>query len=276
MQQFDLHPKAAISARTRSTTGGAITLATLLFGLILLITRAQVDFGKWTEDVRVNQLDPSGKMRLSYDVSFLDVSSCGGVFRVEVLDALGRAIPHDEDKVGISFWSKECRVQGHLDIPVGRGTFRIYPAMMTPDGTRGNHRVNAISFGDRLHGIDKSALVLQTESARTEVPGAWSYFVNLVPTTSNGVDGYQLAATRNFVELRNPYQSRGSIYFHYDSSPVRMFLENRLTLGRILHFFARALGIVSGLFAFVGTFREIFVNVHGKTGKRKKQSNLVM
>lgn len=276
MKHLDLHPKAAISARKRTAMGGAVTLATLTVGLVLLVVRASIDFGTRAEEVRMDEIDRGDTFRLSFDVSFLDVNSCNSMFRVELLDSLQRSVDHDDSGFYATFWNKECRVRGVLNAPVGKGTFRVYPTLFNVEYIHGNHRVNAISAGDSLPSVHYASTVLKTDSARTETVGFWTYFINLVPTSSNGVDGFQLAATRNFVDLKNANHIRGSIFFHYEASPVRMYLDNRMTLSKFLHFLARGLGILSGLFAFVGISRDVSLHLYGRSGKRKKQSNLVM
>jgi hypothetical protein len=276
MKNFDLHPKPATSARKKSVLGGILTSATLFITVLLLFFRAREDFGKRTEDVSVNTIAHAEKTEVSFDISFLKVQSCNSLYKVEVLDALGRVVADDGSNLAAHWWAGECKVSGIIHVPAGKGTFRIYPSQPSLENIYAHHRVDKLGVGTPIYGVDYYARLLKTDSVINDRPGAWSYFLSLVPTTSNGVDGYQIAATRNFVELSNPMAARGSVFFYYDSSPVRMYLDSRLSISKVLHFIARAIGIISGLFAFVGAFREIFINVTLQKPGKKKKSNLVM
>ena len=274
MKQFDLHPKAATSARKKTVIGGILTSVTVIIALILLYFRAKVDFGRRTEDVRINDIAHDETMPIEFDVYFTEVSSCLRNFQVEVLDALHRPVKDPQAKITVGFWNRACRIYGTIHVPAGKGTFRIYPAAIALENIHANHRIYKLLVATELPGVPYEARSLKTETATSTRSGAWSYFLSLVPTTSNGVHGYQIAATRTFVEMSNPLAARGSLYFYYESSPVRMHLDSRLSFSKFFHFAARALGIISGLFAFVGASRELFVNLLGSS--KKKKPTLVM
>jgi hypothetical protein len=276
MEVFDLHPKAVISARKRTVPGGILTTITILVAILLLSLRAISDFGKRIDDVRINEISHDEHTSIEFDLTFFEVSICFRIYRVEVLDALGRVVADDDAWLTPSFWGKECRIQGAIHVPTGRGTFRIYPTTPTMENVHANHRIDRLTFGKALAGVSSEARSLKTINAKTDRVGAWSYYLSLVPTTSNGAHGYQIAATRTFVELSHPLAAKGSLYFYYEASPVRMHLDNSLSFSKLLHFFARAFGIISGLFAFVGAFREVFFTINQSRPSKKKKSSLVM
>lgn len=278
MKLFDLHPKAATSARTKSAAGGLLTISTVFIALILLVQLALNDLSKRTEDVQIDSIGHGETLEIDMDILFTTVGGCSASYQVDVIDALGRPIADPKADMHHTTESHGCRIFARFHVPAGKGTFRMYPSvMMSPDSVHANHRVNKIVVGNELPGVPKEARALKTEVVTTDKAGAWSYYLSLVPTTSNGVRGYQIAATRTFVELNDPRTARGSLFFHYEASPVRMHLESRVGFSKLLHFLARAIGILSGLFAFVGLAREIlFTAVIMPSKNKKKKSELIM
>jgi len=278
MQFFDLHPKAAIYASKKSAAGGLLTISTVVVAFVLIAILGAEDLTQRYEDLRVNTIAHDETIQVELDISFIDVQSCHNQFQVEVVDALGRKVNDPSASLDITYspWSKRCRLQGTLHVSAGKGTFRIYPMVLTSDIVSANHRIDGLLFGtDVLRSVPKDARVLSTPEAHSQLHGAWSYYLSLVPTTANGVNGYQIAATRTFIQIDNVSGPRGSLFFYYEASPIRMHVDSKLTTSKVFHFIARSLGIVSGLFAFVGAFREVFFSTEDRV-KPKKASSLVM
>jgi hypothetical protein len=277
MKTFDLHPKAATYARKKTPAGGILTITTVAVAILLLFFRAKLDLGKRVDDIRIDSLHHDDSLEVTLEVAFTELSACNGQYQVEVLDALSRVVKDPKATLSIRFYGRECHVSGSIHVPPGKGTFRIYPFNVALENMYANHRIDKLMIGAPLSGVPYEARSLATEAVHQGRSGAWSYYLSLVPTTSNEIDGYQIAATRTFVELSSPMTVRGSLYFHYEASPVRMVMNSSVTFLKMMHFFARSIGIISGLFAFVGLAREVlFTTVSAAPMKKRKKSELVM
>lgn len=276
MKRFDLHPKPATSVRQRSTLGGALTLCSVALVLVFALLLSRIDLFETNEWIVMDDAG-SGDLDVRFDISFFQVTYCAEV-TISVLDALGRDGGEDSSRIVSAQFTKksptsrvgECRMVGTLRAPAGgKGTFRILPK----HGQSGDHRshafgnthaIHSLRFGqDIAHGKPLVvALPLEDDNdAHASSTGYWTYFLNLVPTTSNGQQGYQVAATRSFhraaLDPAQPNDAVGSIYFIHEASALRMVIDSRPGVMSVLHFKARVLGVVGGVFALVAATREL-------------------
>ncbi|KAH9257363.1 hypothetical protein BASA82_000832 [Batrachochytrium salamandrivorans] len=273
MKRFDLHPKPATSVRQRSVLGGVLTLCSIALVLVFALLLSQIDLFETNEWIVMDDAG-AGDLDVKFDISFFQVTYCAEV-TINVLDALGRGEKANSKVTSAEFMKSsplskvgECRIVGTLRAPAGgKGTFRLLPKHGLP-GDRshafGNmHTIHSLSFGqDIYHGKPLTVLLVDDDSTHAQTSsGYWTYFLNLVPTTSNGQLGYQVAATRSFHQAAfNPMQPNdvvGSIYFVYEASALRMVIDSRPGIMSLLHFMARVLGVVGGVFALVAATREL-------------------
>jgi hypothetical protein len=264
--RFDLHPKPALAVRKRTFAGGLITIYTLLLCCLLIALKPSQDL---QEDLVVDALASQHAVDFFFDVVFSDVQDCTSI-RVEALDAIGRPLDRGQtlrhSRLPVSF--RGCVVTGHIIVPPARGTFRFFVDGRMPPGSRAEsarHMIRRLAVGasETLSGVPAVATRFQmADEASCPGPCVWSYFIKLVPTTSHGVDGYQLAGTRHSQAMPPAHPYVGSLVIQYESSPLRMKIATRSLSWP--HAVTSALGVIGGLVAVAALIGALAATRRGK------------
>jgi len=152
-------------------------------------------------------------------------------------------------------------------VPPSRGTFRFFieGASLHDQASRGFHRIRSLYVDEhsRLAGIPPEATTFSTVIDSCKTPCYWTYFLKLVPTTSNEAKGYQLAGTRHFQSIQQPSTYLGNLVVHYETSALRMVIKrSKLSW---LHSLTSGLGLIGGAVAIMGVCTAFFSVAH-KTG----------
>ena len=252
MEKFDLHPKPSNSVRKKTVSGGLFTAATALMVLTLLILKPALDPA---EDLLVDSMASKHPLDFHFDVLFLDMSVCDKI-KVEVLDSIGRPINLGQSIQAKSGWlGHGCSVVGHVVAPPSRGTFRFFfDGLLRPGdlAEKGRHQIRALYVGESSElsyiPLQATQFSLSEESVCPSIC-YWTYFVKIIPTTSNSVDGYQLAGTRHYQSLQAPNQYAGSLAFSYETSSLRMTITQRSYSW--FHSLTSMLGVIGGTVAIM-------------------------
>lgn len=310
MKAFDLHPKPRQGFRSKTSGGGLITIVTLLVAFVLILIKVLEKINDVREDIIIEHETQKEYLLFRFDILFLDNNVCEG-YSFQVLDALARAVNIPENDVLLDKvqYHKEtqtsCRIVGEINVPPGRGMFKITPMVSVPllgkptplySYHYANHEILHLRVVDPLASdfsywystagkfLNKKSLEISTKSSsypqkamlqnsnHHEQQGFWVYSINIVGTSFASKRGYQIASSRHFMPAVN-FQITGSLFFHYESSPLRMTYSFP-TVG--LSFVSLIFGIVGGLFACVGFLKEFCLYFCLKhVGKLRKSSAFV-
>ena len=308
MKAFDLHPKPRQSFRNKTSGGGILTIVTLFIAFVLVLIKYFEKINDVKEDIVIEHETSKDYLLFSFDILFLDNNVCGD-YTFQVLDAIARPVvdlPENQALTKQVKYNKvtqtSCRVIGEIKVPPGRGMFKITPistASMHGKPTplysyhHGNHEINYLRVVDpstkdfhtskarQILGA-KSLEVSTTSSSYQKIiskeslhnnQGFWVYSINIIGTSfSSNKRGYQIASSRHFMPSAN-FQITGSLFFHYESSPLRM----TYTFPSVgLSFVSLIFGIIGGLFACVGFLKEFILFFCLKHANRiRKSSNFV-
>lgn len=131
------------------------------------------------------------------------------------------------------------------------------------------HTINRLSFGtefpDIVNPLDSH------RSSKTEGPAMTQYFIKVVPTRYNYLNGTVLETNQFSVTTHERIITPGSqglpgVFFTYEISPMLVIYTQRTK--SILHFLTGVCAIIGGIFTVAGMF-DSFVYSAERTLKRK-------
>ncbi|CAL8263914.1 unnamed protein product [Merluccius merluccius] len=168
-----------------------------------------------------------------------------------------------------------CRIHGHLYVNKVAGNFHItvgkaipHPrghahlaALVSHDSYNFSHRIDHLSFGEKLHGTINP--LDGTEKVSPDYNHMFQYFITIVPTKLNtyqiAADTHQYSVTERERPINHAAGSHGvsGIFMKYDISSLMVHVtEQHMPLWKFL---VRLCGIVGGIFSTTGM-------LHGMTG----------
>lgn len=200
-----------------------------------------------------------------------------------------------------------CRVHGHLYVNKVAGNFHItvgksipHPrghahlaALISHDSFNFSHRIDHLSFGERVPGIFST--LDGTEKISAEANHMFQYFITIVPTKLQtkriSADTHQYSVTERERVINHALGSHGvsGVFVKYDVSSLMIRVsEQHMPLWQFL---VRVCGIVGGIFSTTGMIHSmvgflldllccrlqigIYRNVTGSTQKESEVSPLM-
>jgi len=177
-----------------------------------------------------------------------------------------------------------CQVYGGVELNKASGHFHIVPhnnirnlksgrqggvinlmdlLSFTFDQFNISHTVNSLSFGNHFPGI---ASPLDGEQRHVkDTHGMYQYYVKIVPTTYERVDGSEIESNQYSVTEHLRHLSPGSgrgmpgVYFYYQVSPISaQFVETRKPF---MQFLTSTCAIIGGTFTVMGIIDVVVSNV---------------
>lgn len=166
-----------------------------------------------------------------------------------------------------------CRVHGHLYVNKVAGNFHItvgksipHPrghahlaALVSHDSFNFSHRIDHLSFGERIPGIFST--LDGTEKISAEANHMFQYFITIVPTKlqTNRItaDTHQYSVTERDRSINHALGSHGvsGIFLKYDMSSLMIRVsEQQMALWQLL---VRVCGIVGGVFSTTGMLHSM-------------------
>lgn len=167
-----------------------------------------------------------------------------------------------------------CNMYGYLEVPKVPGNFHFAPGhglqhtynhvhdlvSFTFQTFNITHRVNALSFGVYYPGAKNSLdnrIITVTENS-----GMHQYFIKLVPTTYQYIDGREISSYQfSVTEHLRPLDPRNAafdsatgllpgVFFNYELSPIKVRIqEQSRSFG---HFLTNLFAIIGGVFVVMG------------------------
>lgn len=204
-------------------------------------------------------VDVGGELRKSR------LSSMG----LPMVDSAGYPLP-PEGGDPVQQRGEGCNVHGYLIVKKVPGNFHIschaHPDLIEVFYAQSmmnvSHTIHHLSFGDTvrvnaaagtnpLNGVSR-IVVPNEENRQGESPVSFEYYIKVVPTTFEFIDGtiehsYQFDANSN--EVIGHYRLP-ALYFRYDTSPITMkFRQFRTAFS---HFVVQVCAIIGGVFTVMG------------------------
>eukprot|EP00201_Polytomella_parva_P020208 CAMPEP_0175043532 /NCGR_PEP_ID=MMETSP0052_2-20121109/3244_1 /TAXON_ID=51329 ORGANISM="Polytomella parva, Strain SAG 63-3" /NCGR_SAMPLE_ID=MMETSP0052_2 /ASSEMBLY_ACC=CAM_ASM_000194 /LENGTH=374 /DNA_ID=CAMNT_0016306611 /DNA_START=547 /DNA_END=1671 /DNA_ORIENTATION=+ len=164
-----------------------------------------------------------------------------------------------------------CRMWGQLSVNKVAGNFHFAAGRsfqqgmmhvhdMAPFGDSPldfSHVINHLSFGKTfpgaIHQLDGSSQ--RSTQAQTKTLGMYQYFIKVVPTEFQPLDGAltksnQFSVTKNYKEGQGMGRSLPGVFFFYDLSPIKVRIAEKKESK--LHFLTNVCAIVGGAFTVAG------------------------
>jgi endoplasmic reticulum-Golgi intermediate compartment protein 3 len=211
--------------------------------------------------------------RLGWTVKMHEVEQCQALASAETLKE-----QYSEDG--------GCQVYGTVELNKASGHFHIVPhnnirnlktgrqggvvnlmdlLSFTFDQFNISHTVNSLSFGHHFPGI---ASPLDGEERHVkDTHGMYQYYVKIVPTTYEKIDGSEIESNQYSVTEHLRHLSPGSgrgmpgVYFYYQVSPISaQFVETRKPFMRFL---TSTCAIIGGTFTVMGIIDVLLSNFLG-------------
>ncbi|KAL6043020.1 Endoplasmic reticulum-Golgi intermediate compartment protein 3 [Balamuthia mandrillaris] len=169
-----------------------------------------------------------------------------------------------------------CQVYGHLLVNKVAGNFHFAPGLsfqsqnmhvhdLQPFKTMSNfnvsHHINRISFGKDFPGIINPLDGVSKSLA--EGSGMYQYFVKIVPTIYESLDGStintnQFSVTEHFRPFENANAGLPGVFIMYDLSPIMVkFTETQKSFA---HFLTGVCAIIGGVFTVAGIIDSLIYN----------------
>lgn len=271
---------------TEATTTGAIisilcvlVMASLFFGEVITYISPRVQ----SDMVVAPYSDNDGNIRVNLDISF-PMLACSHL-TLDFIDILHRNVPNSmggikKQRIGadlkpISRETEEpkegCRITGTLPVTKVPGNFHIsshthgraVPHSTAPINTQ--HIIHHLSFGSTdVRTLWQTAAFhpLDGTSQRDAVPQVYTYYLDVVPTTYEGVfsstETYQFTANMNKFPSPTGNANYPSVCaFNYQISAISV----RYSSGRVsfTHFLTYVCAIIGGVFTVAGLLSR-FIN----------------
>mmetsp|Transcript_32124 Transcript_32124/g.44540 ORF Transcript_32124/g.44540 Transcript_32124/m.44540 type:complete len:338 (+) Transcript_32124:258-1271(+) len=213
------------------------------------------------EPLLIDEEDPLSKDIIAdsfKQANFRSAASSESVRKIKI--ALAR-----REGCNIAGYLEVDRVAGNFHVSVHSQSFHVLDAVFTDVRTLNvSHAIHSLSFGPEFPGIvnplDGTKRILTEE----EGTGTFKYFLKVVPTTYNSLNGpdiptNQFSVTEYFMKAKARDNQLPAAYFMYDLYPITVNIkEQQKSLG---HFLTRLCAVIGGVFAVSGMLDRLIHSV---------------